>query len=133
MIGRLRRSVPRLPFLVVAAALFAASVGLSAQHVKSFDVSGRKYTFRVSGTDKAEIRVPVGALVRIVFTAEDIAHSFTTLAPDTHYRINRRAEPGGKPTVFDFRADKAGTFPFGCILTTDDRCSKEMKGVLIVE
>jgi heme/copper-type cytochrome/quinol oxidase subunit 2 len=122
-----------LPFLVVAAALLAASAGLSAQHVKSFDVAARKYTFRVSGSDKAEIRVPVGSLVRIVFTAEDIAHSFTTLAPDTHYRINRRAEPGAKPTVFDFRADKAGTFQFGCILTTDERCSREMKGVLIVE
>jgi heme/copper-type cytochrome/quinol oxidase subunit 2 len=133
MIGRLRRSVPRLPFLAVAAALVVVSAGVSAQNVKSFDVSARKYTFRVSGSDKAEIRVPVGALVRIVFSAEDIAHSFTTLAPDTHYRINRRAEPGAKPTVFDFRADKAGTFPFGCILATDERCSKEMKGVLIVE
>ena len=133
MIGRLRRAVPRLPFVIVAAALVSATAGLAAQHVKSFDVSARKYTFRVSGTDGAEIRVPVGALVRIVFTAEDIAHSFTTLEPDTHYRINRRAEPGAKPTVFDFRADKAGTFPFGCILSTDTRCSKEMKGTLIVE
>ena len=133
MIGRLRRSVPRLPFLVVAAALLAASAGISAQHGKSFDVAARKYTFRVSGNERAEIRVPVGALVRIVFTAEDIAHSFTTLEPDTHYRINRRAEPGAKPTVFDFRADKAGTFSFGCILATDARCSREMKGTLIVE
>lgn len=119
--------------LVTAVALLAVvTATLAAQSRRSFDVSARRYAFRVSGNDGAEIRVPVGALVKITFSAEDIAHSFTTLSPDTHYRINRRAEPG-KAITFEFRADKAGTFPFGCMLTIDERCAREMKGTLIVE
>ena len=117
---------------VTALALLVATTALVGQSRRAFDVSARKYAFRVSGNEGAEIRVPVGALVKITFVAEDIAHSFTTLAPDTHYRINRRAEPG-KPVTFEFRADKAGSFPFGCILTIDDRCVRDMKGTLIVE
>jgi heme/copper-type cytochrome/quinol oxidase subunit 2 len=122
----------RWPFIAVTAGLLAATVVIAAQSKRSFEVSGRRYTFTVTGSEQAEIRVPVGSLVRITFSAEDIAHSFTTLPPDTHYRINRRAEPG-KPVTFEFRADRAGRFPFGCTLTIDERCSREMRGVLIVE
>jgi hypothetical protein len=34
--------------------------------------------------------------------------------------------------TFEFRADKAGAFPFKCTLTADDRC-KEMHGTLVVD
>jgi heme/copper-type cytochrome/quinol oxidase subunit 2 len=118
--------------LLTVVVLLAITVGLAAQSRRHFDVSARRYQFRVGGTDGAEIRVPVGALVRITFAAEDIPHSFTTLQPDTHYRINRRAEPG-KPITIDFRADRAGTFAFGCTLTIDERCAREMRGTLVVE
>jgi heme/copper-type cytochrome/quinol oxidase subunit 2 len=67
--------------------------------------------------------------VIVVFTAEDIAHSFTI--SDDHYRIDRRAEPG-KPATFRFRADKPGTFEIRCTLTIDDRCLREMRAKFIV-
>jgi heme/copper-type cytochrome/quinol oxidase subunit 2 len=33
--------------------------------------------------------------------------------------------------TFEFRADRAGTFPFYCNLTIDDGC-REMRGELVV-
>jgi heme/copper-type cytochrome/quinol oxidase subunit 2 len=65
-------------------------------------------------------------LVKITFTAADIAHSFTM----DGYRISKRA--GAKQSVvFEFRADQPGTFPFYCNLTQDSKC-REMKGELVV-
>lgn len=128
----LARHTPPWPFVAVATLLLGTTVTLAVQSKRSFEIAGRRYSYTVTGAEQAEIRVPVGSLVRITFSAEDIAHSFTTLPPDTHYRINRRAEPG-KPVTFEFRADRAGRFPFGCVLTIDERCSREMRGVLIVE
>lgn len=127
------RATRPLPFLLTLTtlAVLVTSVAVIAQQRKAFDVTARKYEFRVGGAQAAEIRVPLGAQVKITFTAEDIAHSFTTL-DDNHYRINRRAEPG-KPITFEFRADKAGRFPFGCTLSIDERCARDMRGVLIVE
>jgi heme/copper-type cytochrome/quinol oxidase subunit 2 len=123
----------RRPFVFTLAGLVLAVGAVTglAQTRKTFEVTARKYEFRVAGVQGPEIRVPLGAQVKITFTAEDIAHSFTTL-DDNHYRINRRGEPG-KPITFEFRADKAGRFPFGCTLTIDERCAREMRGVLIVE
>jgi heme/copper-type cytochrome/quinol oxidase subunit 2 len=123
----------RRPFVFIVAGLVLAVAVVAglAQTRKAFDVTARKYEFRVTGVQGAEIRVPLGAQVKITFAAEDIAHSFTTL-DDNHYRINRRAEPG-KPISFEFRADKAGRFPFGCTLTIDERCARDMRGVLMVE
>ena len=64
--------------------------------------------------------------MKITVTAQDIAHSFTLDA----YRIARRAAPG-QPTTFEFRADRAGSFPFYCNLKLDDGC-REMKRSLVV-
>ena len=61
-----------------------------------------------------------------VFTARDIAHSFTI----DQYRIAKRAA-AGQTVVFEFRADQVGTHRFYCNLTADDRCRK-MEGELIV-
>jgi heme/copper-type cytochrome/quinol oxidase subunit 2 len=119
-------------FGVVAATLAAlacAGVAVVAQSRREFDVSARKYSYRVSGTAGPEIRVHKNDLVHITFSAEDIPHSFTI---DDPYRIMRRAEPG-KPVSFDFRADKAGTFDIYCNLSIDERCSRELRGKLIVE
>ena len=115
---------------VLAAVLVACAVAASArpQDPVSFTVVGKKYAFRVSGSDVAEIRVHKNDLVHITFSTDDIPHSFTIEAP---YRIMRRAEPG-KPVTFDFRADQVGRFPFFCNLKIDDGC-KDMKGTLVVE
>lgn len=114
------------------AAIVGTSIVIVAQSRRDFDVSARKYSFRVSGNDNAEIRVTQNDLVHVSFTSEDIPHSFTIEDHgDSHYRIMRRAEPG-KPVSFDFRADTPGRFRFYCSLTIDDKC-KDMQGTLIVE
>ena len=94
--------------------------GWSLRPGATFDVVGAAATAsRVSGNDRAEIRVTQNDLVRVNFSAEDIPHSFTIEDhDDSHYRIMRRAEPG-KPVSFDFRADTPGRFRFYCSLTTD--------------
>jgi hypothetical protein len=109
-------------------ALASAGVVLVAQSRRDFDVSARKYSYRVSGSNAPEIRVQKNDLVHINFSAEDIPHSFTI---DDPYRIMRRAEPG-KPVSFDFRADTPGTFDIYCNLSIDSQCAKELRGKLIV-
>ena len=73
------------------------------------------------------IEVAQGDVVRITLVAEDVPHSFTVDA----YRIAKRAAPG-KPVTFEFRADRAGPFPFYCDLTSEDAGCKDTRGELIV-
>jgi heme/copper-type cytochrome/quinol oxidase subunit 2 len=72
------------------------------------------------------IEVVQGDLVRIHLTSEDRLYSFAIDA----YRIVKRAG-ARQTTVFDFRADRAGTFAFYCNLTSAPQC-KEMRGTLVV-
>ena len=65
-------------------------------------------------------------VVKIDLQTSDIAHSFTV----DNYRIAKRVAPG-QPVSFEFRADKAGTFPFYCNLQTEDGC-RQMRGELVV-
>jgi heme/copper-type cytochrome/quinol oxidase subunit 2 len=122
-----------LPVLAAGlAAVVMASVALVAQTRRDFDVVARRYSFTVSGNERAEIHVAQNDLVRVNFSTEDIPHSFTIEDhDDSHYRIMRRAE-AGKPVSFEFRADAAGRFRFYCSLTTDPKC-KGMSGTLIVD
>ena len=125
-----RATVTALAALLMG--IVVAGVALAAQARRDFDVASRRYSFTVSGSDRAEIRVSVNDLVRVNFSTEDIPHSFTIEDQgDSHYRIMRRAE-AGKPVSFDFRADTAGRFRFFCSLTIDPKC-KGMQGTLIVE
>jgi heme/copper-type cytochrome/quinol oxidase subunit 2 len=88
---------------------------------RSFTIAARKYAYA-----PARIEVAEGDLVKIVLRSDDIAHSFTIDA----YRIARRVAPGGT-TMFEFRADKSGTFTFYCNLSSDDGC-RAMRGELVV-
>lgn len=88
---------------------------------REFTVSARKYAFQ-----PASIEVDQDDLVKITLQSDDIAHSFTIDA----YRIARRVGPG-QTTMFEFRADKPGVFPFYCNLAADDGCRK-MRGELVV-
>jgi nitrous-oxide reductase len=72
------------------------------------------------------IQVTQDDLVRITFTSEGRPASFAVDA----YRILKRAS-ADKTIVFEFRADRAGTFPFYCSLTSDPGC-RDMKGTLVV-
>ena len=121
----------RAGFFAICGVLVGVVAGgvLLAQAQRDFNVSARKYAFTVSGTDAPEIRVNQDDNVVVTFTAEDIAHSFTI--DDDHYRFSRRAEPGGKPAQFRFRADKPGEFAITCSLQIDDKC-RGMRARLVV-
>jgi heme/copper-type cytochrome/quinol oxidase subunit 2 len=125
------RTESRRAFLGAALSVAGAAVTgsrLAAQTRRDFNVSARRYAYRVAGNDAAEIRVMQNDLVRVTFSTEDIPHSFTI--EEAPYRIMKRAEPG-KPVEFSFRADQPGRFRFFCNLTADDRC-KELQGTLVV-
>ena len=101
-------------------ALASAAVRTQGQ-VREFTITGSDHRFA-----PGRIEVQKDDLVKIAFTAGDIAHSFTVDA----YRIAKRAG-AGQTVVFEFRADQAGTFPYYCNLTQDDKC-RQMKGELVV-
>jgi len=89
--------------------------------VVEITVDGDHYAFA-----PARIEVQKDDLIKVTFHARDIAHSFTVDA----YRIAKRAA-AGQTIVFEFRADQAGSFPFYCNLSQDDRC-KQMRGEIVV-
>ena len=102
-----------------------AFVGLSAREqgqVREIAVTGRDHAFSPS-----TITVERDSLVKITFTAADMAHSFT----NEQYRISKRAG-AGQTVTFEFRADQPGESEFYCNLSADDRC-RNMKGRLIVK
>ena len=94
---------------------------LAAQSKRAFGVHAKRYQFTPS-----RIEVAQDDVVKITFTADDIAHSFTI----DGYRIAKRAE-AGQTVSFEFRADKPGTHPIYCNLTNDEGCRK-MHGELVV-
>ena len=93
----------------------------STARPREIHVVAQKYSFAPS-----RIEVQENDLLKITFEAGDIPHSFTV----DEYRIAKRAAPG-HPAVFEFRADRAGTFPFYCALKIDGGC-KDMHGELVV-
>ena len=102
-----------------------ALVTVAAQdqgQVREFAVVGDHYAFT-----PATITVNQGDVVKITFTAKDIAHSFTIDGP---YRISKRAA-AGQSVTFEFRADTQGSQTIYCNLTADPKC-KDMKGTLQV-
>jgi heme/copper-type cytochrome/quinol oxidase subunit 2 len=115
------------PRVLALASLALAGIALTTLgarnqgQVREFNVSGRANAFA-----PGRIEVQKDDLVKITFTAADIAHSFTV----DSYRIAKRAG-AGQTVVFEFRADQTGTFPFYCNLTQDDKC-RQMKGELVV-
>lgn len=124
MIRMRRKPVLALVGVAAAVGLFGTlAVGGAAGQgqVREFAVTGRDHAF-----SPGRLEVQKNDLVKISFTAADMPHSFTM----DEYRISKRAGTGTS-VVFEFRADRAGSFPFYCNLTQDDRCRK-MKGELVV-
>jgi heme/copper-type cytochrome/quinol oxidase subunit 2 len=118
-----RPRVVTFAILGLAGAAFATAALATANQgqVREFTVTGRDHAFA-----PGRIEVQKDDLIKITFTASDIAHSFTV----DSYRIAKRAG-AGQTVVFEFRADQAGTFPFYCNLKQDERC-RQMKGDLVV-
>lgn len=108
-----------LTLALTASALSAQDQGPTA---KPFSVNAHRYAF-----EPARIEVNQDDLVKIELRTGDIAHSLTIDA----YRIAKRVGPG-QPVTFEFRADRAGTFPFYCNLQVEDGC-RQMRGVLVVK
>lgn len=107
---------------LLLAAPFGRTSPLRAQGAtREFTISGDHFAFA-----PVRLEVQKDDLVKIIFTARDIAHSFTI----DQYRIAKRAA-AGQTVVFEFRADQVGTHRFYCNLTQDDRCRK-MEGELVV-
>ena len=108
---------------LAAGVLFLVSAAAQeGGQVREFTVSGNRYAFSPS-----TLTVNRNDLIKITFTAQDIAHSFTVEG----YRIMKRAG-AGQTVTFEFRADQSGTFPFYCNLSQDEKC-KDMKGTLTVK
>jgi heme/copper-type cytochrome/quinol oxidase subunit 2 len=104
---------------------FATAVASGAQDQgpteRPFSITAHRYAF-----DPPRIEVNQDDLVKIELRATDIAHSLTIDA----YRIAKRAGPD-HPVTFEFRADRAGTFPYYCNLQIEDGC-RQMRGELVV-
>lgn len=107
-------AVLALPFAIRSTAVAQATT-------REFTIDGDRFAF-----SPARVEVNKDDVVKITFTAKDIAHSFTI----DNYRIAKRAA-AGQTVTFEFRADQPGTHRFYCNLTTDERC-KRMEGVLVV-
>lgn len=88
---------------------------------QTFRIVARKFAFAPS-----RVEVTAGELVRIELHSADIAHSLTI----DGYRLAKRVD-AGQTVVFEFRAERAGTFPFSCNLQIDEGC-RRMRGELVV-
>ena len=107
---------------LAASVLLLVSVAAQDQgQVREFTINGNNYAFSPSS-----IQVNKNDLVKITFTAQDMAHSFTI----DDYRIVKRAG-AGQTVTFEFRADRSGSFTFYCNLSQNAKC-KDMKGTLSV-
>jgi len=120
---RRRKSLGLFAFacLGLAAAMWARTSAGGQGQVREFTVEGNQFAF-----SPARLEVQKDDLVKVTFTARDMAHSFTL----DEYRIVKRAS-AGQTVVFEFRADRSGAFTFYCNLSQSDKC-REMKGHLDV-
>ena len=107
--------------LGLAAAIWMRSSARAQGQVREFAIDGNQFAF-----SPGRIDVQRDDLVKIAFSARDMAHSFTI----DEYRIAKRAG-AGQSVVFEFRADRTGTFTYYCNLSHDERC-RGMKGQLTV-
>jgi heme/copper-type cytochrome/quinol oxidase subunit 2 len=121
---RTRLGLTLLGLLACAGAIHDLRSTLAAQTPateRTFKVSAKRYAFT-----PRRIEVTEGDIVRIDLRTDDIAHSLTIDA----YRLSKRVEPGAS-SVLEFRAERAGAFPFYCGLQIDDGC-RRMRGELVV-
>lgn len=111
-----------LPVAVLLCSWLVVAVG-AARPLQTRDCSITANNFAFS---PSRIEVRQNEIVRVSFHAVDTPHTFTVDA----YRISKRAATG-QTIVFEFRADRVGTFPIYCNLTADERC-KRMRADLVV-
>jgi cytochrome c oxidase subunit II len=92
-----------------------------APNRREFTVVAKDFQF-----SPARLEVTQDDLVKLTVRSEDVAYSLTI----DEYRVAKRV-PAGGTTTFEFRTDRAGTFPFYSNLTNDARHS-QARGQLVV-
>jgi heme/copper-type cytochrome/quinol oxidase subunit 2 len=92
-----------------------------APNRREFTVRASEYRF---SPDRLE--VTQDDLVKLTVQSGDVAYSFTI----DEYRLARRVPAGGSTTI-EFRADRAGAFPYYSNMTNDGRHAS-MRGELVV-
>ena len=107
--------------LLAGPAVLRAIAQEQAPNRREFTIVAKNYDF-----SPRRIGVMQDDLVKITLKSEDEAHSFTI----DGYRIMKRVPAGGS-TTFEFRADRTGTFPFYCGMTSAEGHSR-MRGELVV-
>lgn len=88
---------------------------------REFTVVARDYAFTPNRVEAQQ-----DELIKIIVQSADHAYGFTI----DDYRVSKRVPAGGS-TIIEFRADRAGTFPFYSNLSNDARHS-QMRGQLVV-
>lgn len=121
MAGLRRHSVTAVACLALVVAVWMRVGAREQGQLREVSIQGNEYAFSPS-----RVEVQREDLVKIVFTAKDIPHSFTI----DDYRISKRAG-AGQSVAFEFRADRPGTFRFYCNISQDERC-RHMHGELVV-
>jgi heme/copper-type cytochrome/quinol oxidase subunit 2 len=74
----------------------------------------------------SRLEVAQDDLIKLTVQSQDVAYSLTI----DEYRLSKRVPAGGSTTL-EFRADRAGTFPFYSNLSNDSRHA-QMRGELVV-
>jgi heme/copper-type cytochrome/quinol oxidase subunit 2 len=113
---------------VLAVAIAALCIGAVAD-APAQEGSRREITVKMgeSGFEPARIEVRQNELVQVTFVSEAEPHAFTLDA----YRVAKRATPG-RPSTFEFRADRLGAFAFYCALTSANGRTHDERGELLV-
>jgi heme/copper-type cytochrome/quinol oxidase subunit 2 len=111
------------------AALVALSIVATCATAAAQEGTRREVTVKVTdaGFEPARIEVRQNELVQVTFVSETEPHAFSLDA----YRVAKRAIPG-KPSTFEFRADRVGAFAFYCALTSANGRTHDERGELIV-
>ena len=107
--------------LLLAGPAMARLFAQDSPNRREFTIVAKDFRFTPT-----RLEVTQDDLVKLTVRSEDIAHSFTI----DEYRIVKRVPAGGS-TTFEFRADRAGTFPFYCNLTSEAG-HQMMHGELVV-
>ena len=92
-----------------------------APNRREFTVVAKDFQFAPT-----RLEVTQDDLVKLTVRSEDVAYSLTI----DEYRVAKRVPAGGS-TTFEFRTDRAGTFPFYSNLTNDARHT-QARGQLVV-
>jgi len=88
---------------------------------REFTVTARDYSFSPNRVEAQQ-----DDLIKLTVQSADNAYGFTI----DDYRVSKRVPAGGS-TIIEFRADRAGTFPFYSNLSNDSRHT-QMRGQLVV-